>query len=82
MNDQSRAAMPHCDTRILHKPGECEYCDHYPDWQELRQMWSIAFTGHEPTADQLPCPADHTRPPGSPSDHRQWYGNVAKKADR
>lgn len=62
--------------------SECEYCDHYPDWQELRQMWSIAFTGHEPTADQLPCPADHARPPDSPSDHRQWHGNTARKADR
>lgn len=38
-------------------------------------MWHIAFTGEEPTDDQLPCPADAARPPGSPSDHRQWPGN-------
>lgn len=78
-----RAAMPHCDARILHAPGECGHCDRYPDWQELRRMWGIAFTGHRPqraaygTGTELPCPADHNRPPGSHSDHRQWGGNVA-----
>lgn len=39
---------PHCDPRILHKPGECEYCDKSPEWQELRKAWGIAFTGHDP----------------------------------
>jgi len=81
-----RAAFPHCDTRILHSPGECEYCDDYPDWQNLRKLWGIAFTGHEPEeikfadgevhARELPCPADFNRPPSSPSDHRQWPGNT------
>lgn len=80
--DRSRAAFPHCDQRILHAPGECSYCDTYDDWQELRRLWGIAFTGHEPVEDehskQLPCPADYNRPPDSPSDHRQWGGNVAR----
>lgn len=40
--------FPHCDARILHAPGECEYCDLHPEWQELRKMWGIAFTGHLP----------------------------------
>lgn len=40
--------FPHCDARVLHAPGECEYCDRHADWQELRQAWGIAFTGHSP----------------------------------
>lgn len=76
---------PHCDSRILHAPSECEFCDRHPDWQSLRQRWGIAFTGHEPKVEnhhglvsrELPCPADFNRPPEGPSDHRQWYGNVA-----
>ena len=40
--------FPHCDARILHAPGECEYCDLHPEWQELRKVWGIAFTGHLP----------------------------------
>ena len=77
--------FPHCDQRILHQPGECEFCDHHAEWQELRLGWGIAFTGHAPRAAQknfhtneLPCPADYNRPPGSRSDHRQWGGNVAR----
>lgn len=74
--------FPHCDARILHAPGECEYCDMHADWQELRQTWGIAFTGHvpvtpsdQPWLKQLPCPADFNRPPDSSSDHRRWSGN-------
>lgn len=40
---------PHCDARVLHAPGECAYCDEHPDWQKLREVWGIAFTGHRPT---------------------------------
>jgi hypothetical protein len=80
-----RAEFPHCDTRILHAPGECEYCAEYSDWQDLRKRWGIAFTGHEPQeirvsdtviGRELPCPADFNRPPSSPSDHRRWPGNT------
>lgn len=81
MNDE-RAAFPHCDQRILHAPDVCEYCDGYPDWQQLRRMWGVAFTGQQPRAGQVPCPADFNRPPDSPSDHRQWPGNVAWKDQR
>jgi hypothetical protein len=70
---------PHCDARILHKRGDCKYCDRYPDLQEIREIWGIAFTGHKPTeteySKQLPCPADFNRPAGSKSDHRHWGGN-------
>lgn len=52
------AAMPHCDERVLHAPGTCEYCDSYPAWQAARLMWGIAFTGQPATdAQPLPCPS-------------------------
>lgn len=55
------STMPHCDSRVLHAPGECEYCDRYPAWQEYRQLARIAFTGHEPGEYELPCPSTATR---------------------
>lgn len=84
MMDVDLGQFPHCDQRVLHAPGECEYCDRHPQWQALRVAWGIAFTGHAPEtpADtpwlaQLPCPADFNRPPVSDRDHRRWRGNVA-----
>lgn len=77
-----RAFAPHCDQRILHAPGECWACDLYPDWQALREKWGIAFTGQAPltgvAGNQLPCPADYNRPPGSKADHRRWDPNTAQ----
>lgn len=73
-----RAFAPHCDQRILHEPGSCWACDLYPDWQKLRELWGIAFTG-APTSGDMPDPADYHRPPGSLSDHRQWPNNRADK---
>ena len=66
--------FPHCDARILHAPGECKYCDMKPDWQMLRQSWSIAFTGYTPEGKELPCPADYARGDA----HKNWIGNVAR----
>lgn len=81
-----RAFAPHCDARILHAPGECWACDLYPDWQELREKWGIAFTGRAPltgvAGNQLPCPADFNRPPGSKSDHTRWGPNTAQGPHR
>lgn len=89
-NSEPRAFAPHCDQRILHAPDECWACDLYPNWQKLRQLWGIAFTGHQPktetigeegysfTVRELPCPADYNRPPDSDSDHRQWGPNRAQ----
>lgn len=65
--------FPHCDQRILHAPGECEFCDIHSDWQALRWAWGIAFTGWEPEGTELPCPADHARGDG----HKLWPGNRA-----
>lgn len=65
--------FPHCDQRILHAPGECQYCDKHKDWQYIRQAWGIAFTGHTPENSELPCPADNARG----NKHKNWPGNVA-----
>jgi hypothetical protein len=47
--------FPHCDQRILHAPGECEFCDEREDWQALRKAWGIAFTGHTPAINGDRC---------------------------
>ncbi len=65
--------FPHCDQRILHAPGECEYCDAHPDWQALRQGWGIAFTGYDPEGAELPDPATHARGLASLN---SWQGNI------
>lgn len=65
--------FPHCDSRILHAPGECEVCDMHPEWQALRLVWRIAFTGWTPEMGDLPCPANSAR--GEDVD-KQWPGNV------
>lgn len=69
--------FPHCDPRILHAPNECEYCDKQPDWQALRAVWGIAFTGYQPEETELPCPADYAR--GETINY--WPGNRAKKEE-
>ena len=70
--------FPHCDQRILHAPGDCEYCDKHPDWQALRVAWGICFTGWRPDGDELPCPADYARG----DNHTKWGGNIAKPKDK
>lgn len=69
--------FPHCDPKVLHGPGECEYCDAHPDWQELRQFWNIAFTGHSDDRNSsgrplIPCPSEWDRPVEVIN---QWGGN-------
>lgn len=49
--------FPHCDQRILHKPGDCEFCDMRPEWQALRKAWGIAFTGQVPASEGDRCGA-------------------------
>lgn len=72
--------FPHCDQRVLHAPGECQYCDEHPEWQALRIAWGIAFTGYEPEPDkkELPDPATVMRPV---STINRWGGNVPKPKD-
>lgn len=38
---------PHCNTEVLHAPGVCDYCDHYPDRQAARAASGGAFTPPE-----------------------------------
>ncbi len=53
--------IPHCDSNIMHAPGECEFCDDgYPDLQEFRAMHGINFTGHY-DPNKLLCPAELSR---------------------
>lgn len=76
--------FPHCDSRVLHAPNECQYCDRHPEWQELRKTWGISFTGHSYKNNKLakdeygdtlqPCPAEAAR--GMESING-WGGNVA-----
>lgn len=69
-------AMPHCDSAVLHAPGQCEFCDEYPEWQEARRMWGIAFTGEPTTPERpLPCPSEVHR---SLDIINRWPGNQPK----
>jgi hypothetical protein len=82
MTDSIR--FPHCDPRVLHAPNECEYCDAHEDWQTLREMWGINFTGHNKIETEygtpyLPCPSEAARPLGNIN---QWDGNVPMKDNR
>ena len=73
--------FPHCDHRIVHKPGECEICDEYaPLLQYIRQIWGINFTGEHVIQNDhgtamLPCPAEVARPYAVLN---AWHGNSAK----
>lgn len=69
----------HCDSSILHAPGECEYCDTYgKSWQEYRELARINFTGHE-DKDKAPCPSTYFRP--TEVAHR-WPGNQPQTLDK
>ena len=74
-SDVEMPTFPHCDPRILHAPGECEFCDEHKEWQLLRQMWGICFTGYEPEDKELPDPATHAR---GFENLNAWGGNKAK----
>jgi hypothetical protein len=82
---------PHCDGKVLHKNGECSFCDACPEWQELRQMWGIAFTGHsedtvkaiDSTGNEydkklIPCPSEWDRPLDVIN---AWGGNRAQSRE-
>lgn len=68
---------PHCDGRILHAPGECVYCDKHSDWQQLRELWGINFTG-KTDPEKLQCPAEFRR---SIDIINKWYGNIPRKEE-
>lgn len=72
MND--KAPFPHCDPKVLHAPGKCEYCDEYPAMQEERKLDGVNFTGEYNSALK-PCPAEAERPLAVID---KWSGNKAK----
>lgn len=56
-----RAPYPHCDGNILHAPGTCQVCDHYPERHAARRQAGVNFTG-EHTEGLALCPAERARP--------------------
>lgn len=69
--------MAHCDQSIMHAPGVCQYCDHYPQAQALREWWRINFTGeHDPA--KAPCPSTYFR---SDETRDLWGGNKVNGYD-
>lgn len=66
---------PHCDFRVLHAPGTCDFCDEHPDWQEERVQKMIAFTNQKFPFDRRvehPCPSTLYR---EPDKINAWVGN-------
>lgn len=51
----------HCDSKVCHEPGLCEYCDRYPEVQQSRIDCGVNFTGNA-DPDLLPDPATQSRP--------------------
>lgn len=73
VQEQTQTCGPHCDSFVLHAPGECEYCDRYPVLQVARQRLNIAYTMHTPVYGERPCPATLLRPVEKIN---RWGGNV------
>ncbi len=69
-NDDIECPYPHCDQNVLHAPGECRYCDMYPDRQRERVDQKINFTGQS-DPEKAVCPAEVVRPA---STIHQWGG--------
>lgn len=60
-HEQMTAQSPHCDANVLHAPGECVYCDMYPDRQKRRVESAVNFTG-EHLSHKTSCPSEVVRP--------------------
>lgn len=71
------APYPHCDSRILHAPGECKYCDKFPEAQKARVDGRVNFTGKRTPGFEI-CPSEQARP--IEVSHR-WGGNRPVKPD-
>lgn len=65
LDEPPMITFPHCDSRILHSPGTCRYCDMRPDWQALRSAQGIAFSDMSTEAalehGLVPCPSTYYR---------------------
>ena len=45
--DENEYPYPHCNSEVLHAPGDCFYCDLYPSRQAQRQASNTPFTPME-----------------------------------
>lgn len=72
------AEFPHCDSRVLHAPGKCRFCDMHPEMQKEREQQKISFTGEPARSGWFPCPAEQAR---SSSNLNAWHGNRAYGPD-
>lgn len=72
---RSKTCGPHCDSLVLHFPGECEYCDLYPTLQIARLRLHINYTGKPRESWDRECPAEVLR---SLERINRWPGNVPK----
>lgn len=71
--EQWPCRAPHCDSRILHTPEECDFCRDAAPLQAERERLGVSNTGK--TNRKYPCPADQAR---SPKDYHAWGGNRPK----
>lgn len=55
------APHPHCNTEVLHAPGECEFCDKYPERQQGRIVSKTPFS-----------PVDQAWPGNRPEGYRDF----------
>ncbi len=71
------AEYPHCDSKVIHAPGECRFCDMHPELQERRAKSGVNFTGHYDEGKSI-CPAELQRPLDIIN---RWPGNVPETAE-
>lgn len=75
-----KAPFPHCDSNVLHSPGTCVYCDHYPLFQQARLADGVGFT-NEPKGGLNgryilhDCPSTFSR---TVEQINRWPGNRAQ----
>lgn len=67
------SAFPHCDSRVLHSPGTCGYCDKVKPLQDYRKMCGLPFTDDLQATDALLPGENRTR-----ASAEAWGGNQRK----
>lgn len=70
LRELGATCQAHCDSLVLHAPGECYYCDGHSQVQELRRRLGIPFSGQPGAPDAL-LRSDDTI--------RRWSGNTPVK---
>ena len=67
--DPADYRAPHCNEQVLHAPGECEFCDKYPERQQARIASNTPFS-----------PTDQPWPGNRPEGYRDFYVPAAPVA--